>query len=66
MTDEERELVQMFRDAAGPIRPNKHLVAADLIERLSKERDEARLAYCREVPEQAKAILAGLDDEAQP
>lgn len=93
MTDEERELVQMFRDAAGPIRPNKHLVAADLIERLSneverlraggcardqrttqycaeavrlqadierlrKERDEARLAYCCEV-----LVLYGDADE---
>lgn len=46
MTEEELDIVHMLRDDAGPQRPNKFLLAAELIERLIRERDEARSWVC--------------------
>lgn len=52
------DIVDQLREMAGPIVPNVCTMAADEIERLRKERDEARLAYCREV-----LVLYGDADE---
>jgi hypothetical protein len=41
MTEQEQQLVQMLRDDAGPIRPNRFLDAADVVERIIGERDQA-------------------------
>lgn len=46
MTEQERQLVQMLRDDAGPIRPNGFLDAADVIERLAAEVERLRAGGC--------------------
>lgn len=75
MTEQERQLVQMLRDDAGPIRPNGFLDAADVIERLAAEverlraggcaRDQSTTQYCAEavrIQAERDAFKAQADD----
>jgi hypothetical protein len=42
----ERDIIEVLREDAGLIRPNLLTDAADAIERLTAERDEARRQFC--------------------
>ncbi len=53
------ELVRRLRAMSGPITPNLVTEAADTIERLVRERDEARRMYCR-------TVWIGVGDEEEP
>ena len=55
----ETELVLKLRAMSGPITPNLVTEAADTIERLLAERDEARRMYCR-------TVWIGEGDEEEP